>query len=299
MKTEEEEVKGLLDSLFGYMEEWIGKTSIFTTEEQQAGSDVIRPHCMCPFSYYDSIIWNCMKSFGKEEKVSKEDAVLLFRVTVQRNENEAFKKFNRIITSVITESLEKKFGKMESFPVAGDGANIYGYPSMAPDIKFLRRSGSLSFMPNPNLALVMMDKIGKMFKSQMNMYFVNGYTMFSSNDEKMDGLPSFGYDSIIEMFHSMIDDKLAMAVIPVIADGSLKYSPVCCTDMNEVGAPVSVSSTLFNSYDGAFEFIVRSMIEDDNRERLLNSYDNFMDKEREKRMAGLLAAIMKNGGMPS
>lgn len=295
----EKEVKDLLDSFFGYVGEWIDKTDIFTVEEQQAGDDVIRPHCMCPLSYYDSIIWNCVKSFGNQENVGEENASLLFMATVRRNESEAYRKISRAITSIITGSIEKKFGKMEHFTVANESAKIYGYPKMAPDIKFLKSSGSLSFMPNPNLALMMMDKIGKMFKSQMNMYFVGGYTMFSSNDEKMDGLPSFGYDSIIEMFHSMIDDKLAMAVMPVIADGNLKYSPVCCTDMNEVGAPVSVNSTLFNSYDGAFEFIVRSMIEDDNRERLLNSYDNFMDKEREKRMAGLSAAIMKNGGMPS
>lgn len=294
-----EEVKGLLDSFFGYMEEWIDKTSIFKTEEQKAGDDVIRPRCMCPFSYYDSIIWNCMKSFGKKEEVGEDKSSLLFRITVQRNEDEAFKEVNRVITSIITKSIEKKFGKMDKFMIANDGAQIYGYPSMAPDLDYLRRSGSLSFMPNPNLSLIMMDKIGRMFKSQMNMYFVGGYTMFSSNDEKMDGLPSFGYDSIIEMFHNLIDDKIAMAVIPVIMKGNLRYSPVCCTDMNEVGAPISINSTMFNSYDGAFEFIVRSMVEDDNRERLLDSYDNFMTKEREKKMVDISTAIANNGGMPS
>lgn len=294
-----EEVKGLLDSFFGYMEEWIDRTSIFKTEEQKAGNDVIRPRCMCPFSYYDSIIWNCMKAFGEKEEVGKDKSSLLFRITVQRNEGEAFKEVNRVIASIITKSIEKKFGKMEKFTIANGGAQIHGYPSMAPDIEYLRRSDSLSFMPNPSLSLIMMDKIGRMFKSQMSMYFIDGYTMFSSNDEKMDGLPSFGYDSIIEMFHNLIDDKLAMAVIPVIVDGNLRYSPVCCTDMNEVGAPVSINSTMFNSYDGAFEFIIRSMVEDDNRERLLDSYDNFMVKEREKRMTDISVAIANNGDMPS
>lgn len=297
MKTEE--VKDLLDSLFSYMEEWIDRTSIFSTEEQKAGDDVIRPHCMCPFSYYDSIIWNCMKSFGREEEIGKDKASLLFKLIVQRNEGEAFKTINRTITSIITESIEKKFGKMEKFMVAGEGAKIYGYPSMAPNLEYMRRSGSLSFLPNPSLSLVIMDKIGHMFKSQMNMYFIGGYTMFSSNDEKMDGLPSFGYDSIIEMFHNLIDDRIAMAVIPVMTDGDLRYSPICCTDMNDVGAPVSINSTMFNSYDGAFEFIVRSMVEDDNRERLLSSYDSFMAKEREKRMSDISIAIANNGGMPS
>lgn len=294
-----EEVKGLLDSLFAYMEEWIDRTDIFRTEEQKAGDDVIRPHCMCPFSYYDSIIWNCMKSFGKKEEIGENKASLLFRITVQRNEDEAFKSVNRAITSIITKSIEKKFGKMEKFMVAGEGAQIYGYPSMAPDLEYLRRSASLAFLPNPSLSLVMMDKIGRMFKSQMNMYFIGGYTMFSTNGEKMDGLPSFGYDSIIEMFNNMIDDKIAMAVIPVITGGNLRYSPMCCTDMNDVGAPVSINSTMFNSYDGAFEFIVRSMIEDDNRERLLDSYNSFMVKEREKRMNDISIAIANNDGMPS
>lgn len=294
-----EEVKGLLDSFFGYMEEWIDKTSIFKTEEQKAGDDVIRPRCMCPFSYYDSIIWNCMKSFDKKKEIDEDKSSLLFRITVQRNEDEAFKEANRVITSIITKSIEKKFGKMEKFMIANEGAQIYGYPSMAPDLDYLKRSNSLSFMPNPNLSLIMMDKIGRMFKSQMNMYFVGGYTMFSSNDEKMDGLPPFGYDSIIEMFHNLIDDKIAMAVIPVIMKGNLRYSPVCCTDMNEIGAPISINSTMFNSYDGAFEFIVRSMVEDDNRKRLLDSYDNFMMKEREKKMTDISVTIANNGGMPS
>lgn len=299
MKTEE--IKNLIDTFFGYMEEYLSKTSVFTTEEQKAGNDVIRPHIMCPFAYYDAITWNCLKSFGRIEGVSAENASLLFRMTVKNGiEGEDTSDMVRIINSIITKSIESKFGKMYEFNIADDSAKIYGYKELAPNIDFLRDSGSLSFMPNPNITLIMMDKIGKMFRSQMNMYFQGGMIYYSTNETKNNGLPVFGYDSVIEMFHNMIDDNIAVSVIPAILESCVKYSPVCCSKIRNIGAPLSVNSTLFNSFEGAFDFIMRVVIEEDNRERLLETCDEFMDIERSKRMSqASMSMINDKNNIPS